>query len=322
MPFVVRRFLHCIVLLLCSSLLSFALVQLAPGDFFDSMQLNPKISPATIDQLRQRHGSNHSFPQRYLLWLYSIARGDFGMSLTYNQPVAAILWPRLANTLLLTTAGTLVAWLCAVPLGILAAVKPKSLFDGFLSFSISALLATPELVLALGLLFVAVRSGYFPGGGMLSLPTSLDNQPSWRVLWDLGRHLFVPTLCLATGVFPPIAAHARSSMRSVLQAPFVAAARGLGIPLHRIVVRHAFPVAANQLISLFGLSLGTLVSASLLVEAVFSWPGAGQLLLEAIFNRDLFLVIDIVFTSSVFLIIGNFMADLLLYVTDPRIRVS
>jgi peptide/nickel transport system permease protein len=321
MSFLVRRFLHSFVSLLCASLLSFALVELAPGDFFDSMRLNPKVSPITIERLRERHGSKDSIPHRYLIWLASIAKGDFGVSLTYQQPAAPILIPRVRNTLLLTVTGTMLAWLLAVPWGILSALKPRSLLDGMLSFLISFLLATPELIVALTFLFLATRSGYFPMGGMLSM-SGLETQNPWQVFGDICKHLFLPAVCLAMGSFSSIAAHARNSMSVVLRSPFIAAANSLGIPSHRVVMRHALPVSANQLISLFGLSFGALISSSLLIEAVFGWPGVGQLLLEAVFDRDLFLVVDVVLVSSVFIIVGNLIADVVLYLSDPRIRVS
>ena len=111
-------------------------------------------------------------------------------------------------------------------------------------------------------------------------------------------------------------------MKEALQSPFVMAARGYGIPLHRMLLRHALPAAANPLVSLFGLSLGLLASSSLVVEAIFSWPGLGQLLLEAIFNRDFFLVIDAGMLATACLILGNLLADVLLYAIDPRTRVE
>jgi len=134
--------------------------------------------------------------------------------------------------------------------------------------------------------------------------------------------MFLPALCLAAGLLPLLLSHVRASMREALQSPFVSAALGFGISSRRVLLRHALPAALNPLISLFGLSLGLLMSSSLLVEAIFGWPGLGQLMLQAIASRDVFLVIDSTMLGTAFLIAGNFVADLLLYVSDPRIRVG
>lgn len=323
MLFLFRRLSYGCLLLFCTSFISFGLLQLAPGDFFDSQRLNPQVSPATINELRQQTGSNQPIEVRYLHWLHSLAKGDWGYSLAFNQPAAAILWPRLKNTLLLTSAATLLAWALAILLGIWAAAKPRSFVDGSLSAVISALLATPELVLSLTLLFFAVRSGYLPAGGMISF-SSTDPSPqgahSWREAYEIARHLLLPVLCLAAGIFPAVAAHTRAAMKEVLQSSFITAAMGLGIPYRRILWRHALPVAANPLTSLFGLSFGALLSSSLVVEAVFAWPGLGQLMLNAIFQRDLFLIVDVTVLGTICFIVGNLLSDLLLYALDPRIR--
>jgi peptide/nickel transport system permease protein len=165
---------------------------------------------------------------------------------------------------------------------------------------------------------LAARTGWFPAGGMTS--PGFDSLPPLARLADLLWHLALPALALAVLALPPLQRHVRASMAEVLDAPFVRAARALGIPERRLLFRHALPAAANPLLTLFGLSLAGLLSGSLLVEVVMAWPGLGTLLLNAILARDLHLVVAPVLLSTVLLLAGNLAADLLLYAADPRIR--
>jgi peptide/nickel transport system permease protein len=315
---VTRRVLHSFLLLLGVSALSFALLSAAPGNFFDELRLNPNISPATVTALKAEYGIGQPWPARYLHWLASMARGDFGYSLSYRCPVGTLLWPRARNTLCLTSLSMLFAWMLAIPWGILEAVKPDSWFSRIGSGLNSVLLGIPELVLGLLLLLLAARTGWLPTGGMYS-SNSVDASLAGK-LGDLARHLILPVAALVLGSAPLFARYVRSAIAEVLHAPFIEHLRGQGIPRSRLVYRHALPVAANSLISVFGFSLGALLSTSLLIEVVLSWPGLGTLALEALLARDIYVVMAVVLLSSLFLVFGNLVADLLLYWSDPRIR--
>ncbi len=144
----------------------------------------------------------------------------------------------------------------------------------------------------------------------------------WPGTRELAKHLALPAIVLAAGSLPFLLSHVRSAIAEILRSPFIEAAVGYGISPVRILFRHAFPAAANPLITLFGTSIGMLISSSLLTEAVFSWPGIGQLMLEAIQARDFFLVVDSAILSTAFFVLGTFVADVLLYLTDPRIRTE
>lgn len=325
MLFLLRRALHSLFLLTGASMLSFGVINLAPGDFFDSMKMHPEISSATVDALRSQHGLNQSLPLRYVRWVGSVLQGDWGFSLAYNSPAGPILWSRAKNTLLLTCTATLLAWLVALLLGTWAAAYPGSWVDFLTGGTVSLLLSVPELVLGLLLLLLAVRTGYFPVGGLMSVGAAVTDSSArdvWAETRDVARHLVLPSICLAAGLLPLFCLHVRAAMKEALESPFVVAALGHGIPFPRVLFWHALPAAANPLISLFGLSLGTLISSSLLTEAIFSWPGLGQLMVEAIRQRDLFLVLDACLLATGFLVAGNLVADLLLYATDPRIRTE
>ena len=144
----------------------------------------------------------------------------------------------------------------------------------------------------------------------------------WARCKDIASHLLLPSLCLTAASLPLLLSHVRTAVAEVLGSPFITAARGCGIPLRRLLFHHALPAAANPLISLFGFSIGILLSSSFLIEVIFGWPGLGQLLLEAILQRDFYLVIDAVMLATIFLISGNLLADVLLYASDPRIRAE
>jgi len=320
MRYLGRRILQSFFLLFGVSLLSFAFVELAPGSFFDEIRLNPQISSETVASLRRQYGMERPLPIRYFCWLNSVAKGEFGFSFAYNAPVAPLLWSRARNTLLLTGSATLLAWLVALPLGILSAGKRGGWIDHAGGLGMSVLLATPDLLLALGVLLLALRTHWLPAGGMLSLEAV--DQSEWQQLKSVGSHLIGPVLVLVLGSLPMLTRHIRAAMIEALDSPYVRAARAHGIPRRRIVLRHALPVAANPLISLFGLSLGSLLSASLLTEVVMSWPGLGPLLLEAILSRDLYVVIGAVMFASLFLVCGTLLGDLLLFAADPRIRAE
>ena len=320
MRYLLGRSAHAAFLLLGVSLLAFAFTVLAPGNYFEEMRLNPQIAPETIVALRSRYELDRPLPVRYLHWVISLAHGDLGFSFAYNTPVAPLLLVRARNTLLLNVTAMLLAWGIALPLGIWSADHLGHLPDRLLSWGTAALLVIPDLALALGLLVIAVKIGRLPTGGMVS--PNFENLSFFGKARDLLMHLALPVAALVLSVLPLLVRHVRAAVAEVLAAPFLLAAEGHGIPRRTLLYRYALPAAANPLIALFGFSIGTLLSGSLLIETVMSWPGLGPFLLEAILARDIYVVIGGVLLSTLFLVGGNFLADLLLYWADPRIRTE
>lgn len=320
MRFLARRLFHSIFLLLGISLLSFVFLQLAPGNFFDEMRLNPQISTETVAQLHKEYGLDRSLPQRYLSWMKSAAKGEWGISFAYNTPVAPLIWSRARNTLLLTGLSMLLSWIIALPLGVLSAGERHRWIDHGSSLLTSVLLVTPDLLLALALLWIALRTRWFPAGGMLSLRSATAS--SVDQFKDLAFHLIAPVVVLVLGSLPVLLRHIRTAVSDALQEPYIRSARSHGISYTRILFRHALPAAAAPLVSLFGFSLASLLSASLLIEVIMNWPGLGPLLLEAIMARDVYVVIGTVMLSGLFLAGGMLFADFLLFATDARIRTQ
>ncbi len=313
-----RRAGHALLMLFGVSILLFLLFQAAPGDFLSDARVNSQISAETLAQLRVHYGLDQSLPVRYWQWLKSSARGDFGYSFAYNTPASTLLLPRARNTLLLSIPALLISWLIAVPLGVLAAGWKGRWVDRLFSGGTSTLLALPDVLIALLALLIALKTGIFPVGGMTSV--NAQDQGTWAWLRDLGWHMILPVAALVVGSVTIILRHVRASVSEVLESSYIRAAQGHGLSRFKLLFGYALPAAANPLISLFGLSVALLLSVSLLIEVVMSWPGMGPLLLEAILARDLFVVIGAVMLSTVFLIVGNLLGDVLLYAFDPRIR--
>ena len=314
MRYIARRLLHGLLLLVGVSVLSFVFADLAPGDYFSELRNDPRVLPETVAALRTQSGLDRPLPVRYAAWVASVLRGDFGYSLAYNSPVGPLLWGRVRATLLLTGTATFLAWLIALPLGIWNATARGTWGDSVSRVVLSFLLAVPDLLIAIVFLMLAVETGYFPTGGMVS-PGPLRVQ-------DVAWHLALPVAVLVLGMLPTLVRHVRASMAEVIDSPFALSARAQGIPRQRLLFRHLLPAAANPLISLAGFSLGTLLSASLLIEVVMGWPGLGPLFLEAIMARDFAVVLAVVILSASFLVAGNLLADILLYRMDPRIRMK
>ena len=318
MKYLGLRLLHGVGLLAVLSFLSFVLSQAAPGDFYSQLRNDPRISAETVAALRAQAGVNRPLPIRYAVWIAAAARGDFGYSLAYHRPVASLLRERIPATLLLTGAATLMAWLIAVPLGIRSAARSGAWEDRAATVAVSLVLAVPDLVLAIALLLLAVQTGWLPAGGSIS--RGYAEMGLIQQLRNVAWHMVLPVTVLVAGSAPVLIRHVRASMLEVMDAPFALSARAQGIPRRRLLYRHLLPAALNPLISLFGFSVGTLLSSSLLVEVVTGWPGLGPLFLDSVMARDFPVVLAVVMLSAVFLLAGNLAADVLLYRVDPRIR--
>jgi len=300
------RLLHGALLAFTVSFLTFLLMHLAPGDYLERIRADPRIPQETLEALEQRFCLDCPFLRRYGLWLGSVARGELGYSIVYG-PVKRVLWERTGYTLLLTASATLLSWLLALVLGGCWAIARSGPFDRIMAAATAALLSVPGIVIALALLAVAARVPWLPVGG---------------VEGSLGRHLLLPVVAVAASLLPSLVRHVRGALAEALAAPFALAARAHGIGPLQLALRHALPVAANPLLSLLGLSVAGLLSASLVVEVIFSWPGLGSLTVQAIRNNDPHLVIAPLLASTLLLVGGNLAADLLLVLNDPRVRTE
>uniref|UniRef100_A0A832I0E3 ABC transporter permease n=1 Tax=Eiseniibacteriota bacterium TaxID=2212470 RepID=A0A832I0E3_UNCEI len=315
--YVLRRLLALVPLLLGISALTFLLLHLAPGDFLAIHGENPAISPERLEAMRRGFGLDRPVWEQYALYLRNILHGDFGQSFSRHQPVFAVLREGLLNTLLLAVAAAVVTWGLAIPLGVIAAVRQHSWVDRGLSVLAFAWLSVPEVLSALLLLMLAAGTGWFPVGGMRSVGHD-ELSAAGRAL-DVLHHLALPALAVGLVPLAGRMRQMRASLLDVLRLDYVTTARAKGLDERSVVFRHALRNALNPMITLFGFTLGSLVSGSFVAEVVFAWPGLGRITLEAIQTQDQYLVLGAVLMASTVLVLGNLAADLMLAAADPRI---
>ncbi len=318
--FIARRLLHLIPVVLGVSLLTFLLMSLTPGSYLDSLSQNPQISQETIAALKARWHLDRPWYVQYSYWLKNAATLDFGLSIQYKIPSIELLASRLWNTFVLSFFAMVLAWSIAVPLGIWAAVKKDSLVDRGCALLAFIGLSIPEVLLALLALLFAAATGWFPiGGAQSSLYDILSPMEKFR---DRAHHLVLPVIVLAAAELAGIMRQMRSNLLDTLRAEYVTAARARGLGEGWVVWKHALRNAINPLLTIFGYSLAGLLSGSLIVENIMAWPGLGRLVIEALFAKDSYLVVNSVVMATVLLVVGNFVSDLLLAWSDPRIRLK
>ncbi|MEA5566350.1 ABC transporter permease [Anabaena sp. UHCC 0399] len=320
--YVVKRILQALLTLLLASALSFFIMKLSPGNYVDTLRQNPKISPERITELIKQFGLDKPWIEQYWLWLGRIVtKGDFGTSFVYQRSVASLLWERIPATLILAIASLVITWAIAIPLGIVAAVKQNKATDRILQVISYTGQGFPSFITVLFLLiFAQFTTPLFPVGGM----TSIDHADlSWfgKIL-DLGWHMILPTIALSITSFAGLQRIMRGELLDVLRQDYIQTARAKGLPENRVIYVHALRNAINPLITLLGFELAGLLGGAFIAEQFFNWPGLGRLTLQAVIAKDQYLVMASLVMSAVLLNIGNLMADLLLKVADPRIRLD
>jgi peptide/nickel transport system permease protein len=316
-PPLVARLVTSIVVMALVALITFLLLDIAPGTYLDELATNPQISAATLQQMREQYGLDQPFYRRFWRWARGTAAGDFGYSFVYQRPIRQLVAERIGNTILLNLVALAAAWTLGIALGLAAAASRGSPVDWAVGGATTVLLATPSVLLAVMALAFAARF-QLPIGGM-TLSSAAGASPTFGArMLDLARHLALPAATIALVWLPVIARHTRTAVLSALAAPYALAARAKGVGRWHLLMVHAFREALGPLSSLFGLTLSGLLSASRVVEVVMAWPGLGQLTYDALFKRDIFLVVDLVQVSALLLIVGNMAGEILLRRLDPR----
>ncbi|MDQ7827643.1 MAG: ABC transporter permease [Armatimonadota bacterium] len=316
--YIVRRLFHMVPLLFGVTLISFIVIHLSPGDFLAEIRLNPVVDPAVVEEMRRNLGLDQPVHIQYLKWLWSVLHFDFGYSFAYHVPVSWLLGSRLLNTLILNLGALVLAWLIAIPIGIHAATRQYSWSDNALSMVAYLGISTPTFFSGLLLLYLAFVTGWLPIGGMTSI--EYDTLPWYGKVLDVARHMLVPATVLAFGAAAGLMRQMRANLLEVLRQDYVRTARAKGLADRPVTYKHAVRNAINPLITIFGFEIGALLSGSAILENVVGWPGLGQLILESVVRKDLYVVMGALLLGSVTLILGNLIADLLLAVADPRIR--
>ena len=320
--YIVKRLLQALLTLFLASALSFAIIQLAPGDYLDTLKQNPKISPERIAELQRQFGLDQPAIVQYWRWLVRVVtQFDFGTSFVYFRPVSSLLLERIPATLVMAIASIVVTWAIAIPLGIIAAVNQNRAFDRFLQVISYAGQGFPSFITALLLLILAqYTTPLFPVGGI----TSIDHADlSWfGQIVDYAWHLILPTIALSITSFAGLQRITRGEMLDVLRQDYIQTARAKGLPENRVIYVHALRNAINPLITLLGFEFASLLSGAFIAEYFFNWPGLGRLILSAVTAQDLYLVMASLMMGAMMLILGNLLADLMLKFADPRIRLE
>ncbi|WP_427160975.1 ABC transporter permease [Aliinostoc sp. HNIBRCY26] len=320
--YVVKRILQSLLTILLASALTFFIMKLSPGNYVTTLQANPKISPERVKELIAQFGLDKPWTEQYRLWLWRIiTKGDFGTSFVYQRSVASLLWERVPATLLLAIASLIFTWAIAIPLGIVAAVKQNKAADRILQVISYTGQGFPSFITVLCLLiFAQYTTPLFPVGGMTSIN---HTDLSWfgKIL-DVGWHMILPTIALSITSFAGLQRIMRGELLDVLRQDYIQTARAKGLPENRVIYVHALRNAINPLITLLGFELAGLLGGAFIAEQFFNWPGLGRLTLQAVIAKDQYLVMASLVMSAVLLNVGNLMADLLLKVADPRIRLD
>ena len=331
--YLVRRLLGTLPVLLMVSLFVFLLLHAAPGDPADIL-IPDQATAEDVAEARQRWGLDQPVMVQYWRFLSSASMLDFGRSFKYDEPVMSLILERFPATMELALLATLLALAMGIPLGIFAASRPNSWFDNASSMGGFFGVSMPNFWMAIMLILVV--SGYFkllPSGGRATFGLAddpitgfllLDSvlQGNWDALKDAAKFLVLPAFVLSVNMTGLLMRMTRSSMLEVLGEDYIMTARAKGLSERVVVWKHALRNARIIVITVVGLEFGALISGSIIVESVFSWPGIGQLLLQGITARDYPLITGLVLVYTTMFIIVNLIVDFLYAAVDPRIRLN
>ncbi len=315
--YITKRILQVIPLLIIVSIISFFIIRLSPVDPLAELRLNPSISQETLDKEVKRLNLDKPIYVQYISWAKSFIKWDLGYTST-GEKVSVKLKERIPNTLLLTVVVIFMTWAAGIPLGILAAVKKETAFDRFLTVISSIGMAIPSFFFAILMLIFAVKTGWFPVGGLTSY--NFNELGFWGKFTDIARHLILPSIVLFTISLSGLQRQMRANMLEVLDSDYVKFARAKGLSEWKVLFKHALRNAINPMITLLGFEFAGLLSGAALTEYVFQYPGLGRLILEAVMKSDINLVMASLMMGTIMLILGNLIADILLMITDPRLR--
>lgn len=323
--YALRRLLGAVPLILGIITVVFFVFNLAPGDP-SLLYLNRNMSPESLEQVRRSMGLTDPVLIRYVKWLAGVLQGDFQYSLTMDRPALDVVLERLPNTILLAATAIGGAFVVGILVGVLQAVRQRSLVDSFLSVVTLVFYSMPSFWLAIMMVLTFSLFArnvwdwpiWFPASGVRS--PDYEFLTGFEKVIDTARHLFLPATTLALVLAGGVARYVRSSMLEVIHQDFVRTARAKGLPERTVISKHVLRNALLPVITLLGLYLPFVFSGAVLVETVFAWPGMGLLTVEAIGRRDYPVVMAASLIFAVMVVLGNLIADLLYGLADPRIR--
>jgi peptide/nickel transport system permease protein len=325
--FILRRLLIMIPTLFAISVVTFAVIQLPPGDYLTTLvatasEGGERIDSSQLAALAERYGLTQPLHVQYLTWMQGIlTRGDFGYSFEWNRPVMELLSDRLPLTFILALTTLLISWCISLAIGLYSAIRQYSLGDYVATAAGFVGLAVANFMIALVLMWLGVRLFGQSVGGLFS-SDYVDAAWSWGRAADLAAHLWIPILVLGTAGTAALFRILRANLLDELRKPYVVAARARGIPESRLILRYPLRVALNPFVSTIGWTLPALVSGEVVVASFMTLPTTGPLLLNALQGQDMYLAGAVILIVSALTVVGTLVSDILLAALDPRIRLG
>ncbi|WP_322814924.1 ABC transporter permease [Chloroflexus sp.] len=318
LQYIIRRILIAIPTLLIISFVIFAVLALAPGDPLAQFALNPAIPESTRELIRIQFGLDQPWPIRYVRWLTSLMRGDWGFSFGTRGPVIDLIWQRLPQTLIVVGTAYLIAVLLAIPIGIISAVKQYSIFDNVATFFAFIGFSVPSFFTGLVLMLIfAINLKWFP----IVYNTTLQ-VVDWETFTQQVRQMTLPVLVLVVQQTAALTRFMRSSMLDNLSLDYVRTARAKGLSDRMVVLRHVLVNSLIPVVTLIALGIPTIFAGAIITENLFRVNGLGALLITSINNSDTPVVMALTFIFAILTVMFNLIADILYGVLDPRVRYS
>lgn len=313
--YIIRRVLIAIPVLIGVTIFNFFIINLAPGNPVD-MFVNPNMSAADIEAKKEMLGLNDPLWEQYARWMGNLMQGDFGYSFATYEPVLSNIADRFGPTILLMGTSLIIAYLIAIPVGIISATRQYSIID-YLTTSFSFLgISIPNFFLGLGAIYVfAIVFPIFPTGGMNTLGSS--GGPV-----DTLMHLILPSVVLGTAIAGNMVRYVRSSMLEVLGQDYLRTARAKGLKEFFVNNKHALRNALIPIVTVIGLDIPLLIGGAVVTEQIFQWPGLGQLTIQSIGSRDYPTLMALNFLAAFTVLLSNLITDVLYSVVDPRIKYN
>ncbi|MFW5850544.1 MAG: ABC transporter permease [Spirochaetota bacterium] len=315
--YILKRLLQSIPVIFGITVLSFAIMKLAPGDPLANF-VDPTISMEDLEESRAALGLSDPWYVQYFRWLNEVVKGNLGYTYAGNHSIRGLIGRRLPNTVILTLSAFVLSFAVGVPVGVWASVKKNTRVDyGLTIFSLVGV-AIPSFFFGLLMIYLfSIILGVFPSGGMLD--ARAGHAGLARVI-DIAHHLVLPAIVLSLSNIATVSRFTRSNMVDVLKEDYIRTARAKGLRRKAIVYKHAFRNALIPVITIFGLSIPFLFSGAYITESIFNWPGMGSLGIQAIQDREYGIVMALNLITATLVLMGNLTADILYAVADPRIR--
>jgi len=311
-----RRLLYTLITLFGISVISWVIITQAPGSPI-ALTLDPKVSPKVIEQMEKNYDLDKPVYQQYFLWLKRLFTGKL-YSFKDGRPVLDKIQERIWNTLLLNLIAVIIIFSLAIPLGIFSAKRQYTFMDNLGTFGAYLGISIPSFWLAYLLILGTVKLFGYPVLGMRSFV--IEEFTGFESVMDRLWHLLLPSIILAIGGIAALSRYTRSSMLEVIRQDYIRTAKAKGLSEETVYYKHALRNALLPIITLFGFLIPGLIGGSIIMETVFAWPGIGRLAYQAVLSRDYPVVMTINTITAVLVLIGNFVADLLYGIADPRIR--